>query len=163
MIRRAEIGDLAPVMELYEGARIFMRTSGNPHQWINGYPSEQLIFEDIRNRHFFVEEDNGEIVGCFTFIIGEEPTYQTIKGRWPDCESYGTIHRLASNGVNKRFTDRVVEFCLNRISRLRADTHQANITMQKALTRNGFKYCGIIHVANGSERLAYQLTPFQLQ
>jgi hypothetical protein len=28
--------------------------------------------------------------------------------------------------------------------------------MQKCILRAGFTYCGIIHIADGSERLAYQ-------
>ena len=41
---------------------------------------------------------------------------------------------------------------------VRADTHKDNITMQNMLAKNGFVPCGIIHVENGSERIAYQYT-----
>lgn len=43
------------------------------------------------------------------------------------------------------------------IPNLRADTHRNNRTMRHLLEKSGFRYCGIIHVADGSERLAYQL------
>ena len=36
------------------------------------------------------------------------------------------------------------------------DTHKDNIPMQRVLLRNGFVYCGIIHLENGDERIAYQ-------
>jgi RimJ/RimL family protein N-acetyltransferase len=36
------------------------------------------------------------------------------------------------------------------------DTHQDNVVMQRILEKLGFTYCGIIFVANGTPRLAYQ-------
>ena len=156
MIRHAKREDLPAIRSILDGARIFMHRSGNPHQWIDGYPSDQIILKDIAEGNFYVEETEGRINGCFAFILGEEPTYARIQGAWLDNLPYGTIHRLASDGSQKGFTDRCVEFCSSKISNLRADTHRDNLTMQKALLRNGFRFCGIIRVANGSERLAYQ-------
>ncbi len=42
-IRFTELKDLPLVMEIYDYARAFMRTTGNATQWIDGYPSEALI------------------------------------------------------------------------------------------------------------------------
>ena len=39
---------------------------------------------------------------------------------------------------------------------LRVDTHRDNRVMQHLLLQHGFTYCGIIHLASGDERLAYQ-------
>ena len=45
---------------------------------------------------------------------------------------------------------------------LRADTHADNKVMQHLLEKNGFTRCGVIHVADGSPRFAYQkLAPTQ--
>ena len=41
---------------------------------------------------------------------------------------------------------------------LKIDTHRDNVVMQNMLKKNGFQSCGIIHVQDGSERLAYQKT-----
>lgn len=163
MIRPARRDDITAIMEIFETARIFMCRHGNPNQWIGGYPSSEIILNDIDKRNFFVEETDGLVSGCFAFIIGEEPTYSTIDGAWLDDHRYGTIHRLASDGSNKGLADRCVAFCLSKIRNLRADTHKDNHAMQRALKRNGFVFCGIIHVANGSERLAYQLNAQHLR
>ena len=157
MIRPATPGDLPEIMPLFEKARKFMCRMGNPHQWIDGYPSEAIIGKDIINHNFYVEETEGGITGAFALIIGNEPTYRTILGNWINENPYGTIHRLVSDGTQKGFTERCIRFCMKLIPNLRADTHRDNVPMQKALLRNSFRYCGIIHVANGSERLAYQL------
>lgn len=157
MIRVAKPEELSKIMPLYDSAREFMQRSGNSSQWIDGYPSPEIILADIEKGNFYIEEFGGEITGCFAFIIGEEPTYQNIQGEWPDKEPYGTIHRLASSGKRRGLTDRCIAFCKSKIPTLRADTHRDNLPMQCALLRNGFRYCGIINVANGSERLAYHL------
>ena len=132
-IRATELKDLPRVMEIYDYARAFMRTNGNVTQWIGGYPSEALIRQEIEDGHSFVCMDGqGEILGTFCFILGEDPTYQHIyEGNWLNDEPYGVIHR-------------------------RVDTHQDNKVMQHILTKYGFQRCGIIYVKNGTERIAYQ-------
>ena len=49
-----------------------------------------------------------------------------------------------------------VDWALTRLPHLRADTHEANVTMQRCLERAGFVRCGVIHVADGTPRLAYE-------
>ena len=44
------------------------------------------------------------------------------------------------------------------VGNLKIDTHRDNVVMQNMLKKNGFQSCGIIHVQDGSERLAYQKT-----
>ena len=39
---------------------------------------------------------------------------------------------------------------------LRIDTHQDNAPMLYNIRKHGFEYCGVIHVGDGSERLAFQ-------
>ena len=50
----------------------------------------------------------------------------------------------------------VITWCLEHCESLRADTHADNKIMQHLLEKNGFTKCGIIHVADGSPRFAYQ-------
>lgn len=134
-----------------------MQRSGNKNQWTNGYPTEKIISKDIEDGNFYVEEKNDTIIGCFAFILGIEPTYHKIEGHWLDEEPYGTIHRIASDGRMRGFTDRCFKFCKSKIPNLRIDTHKDNKPMQAAVQRNGFQYCGIITLSDGSPRLAFQL------
>ena len=48
-------------------------------------------------------------------------------------------------------------FALAQYDSIRIDTHRDNSVMRNALLREGYRYCGIIHCWNGSERLAYRL------
>ena len=80
-----------------------MHRAGNINQWVNGYPSQKLIKDDIdAGNSFVVENNSGKIVGVFSFIIGEDPTYTKIyNGEWLNADEYGTIHRIASSGIEK--------------------------------------------------------------
>ena len=48
------------------------------------------------------------------------------------------------------------DWCLRQGLPVRADTHADNKIMQHILEKNGFTKCGIIHVADGTPRIAYQ-------
>ena len=50
-----------------------------------------------------------------------------------------------------------MEFALARISHLRIDTHADNRVMQRAVEKVGFTRRGIIYIADGTPRIAYDL------
>jgi maltose O-acetyltransferase len=144
-------------MSIYESARQFMRSRDNASQWVNGYPSEELLREDIANGHLFVGcNSTGQILYVFAFIIGDDPTYQEIDGSWLNDRPYGTIHRLASAGLTNGVFQHCLDYCLTQIDEIRVDTHADNAPMRNAVERAGFKRCGIIYVADGTPRIAYQ-------
>ena len=45
--------------------------------------------------------------------------------------------------------------CSEKINYLRIDTHEDNQPMQDAVLRYGFRKCGIIHIRDGSKRVAF--------
>lgn len=157
-IRHGRPEDIDTIMSCYDKARRFMRSSGNLNQWINGYPSRELIARDIDSGVSFVGEDSdGEIVMAFAFIVGEDPTYRFIEdGAWPNDHHYGTIHRLGSTGKHSGILAICVDHCLRLTPELRLDTHADNHPMHRAVSRLGFQRCGIIYCNDGSPRVAYQ-------
>ena len=44
-IRKARPTDMVSIMQVMEAAKGIMRSSGNMHQWTDGYPSEVIIIE----------------------------------------------------------------------------------------------------------------------
>ena len=159
LIRQTTEEDIPNIMEIFTKARKFMEATGNPHQWAENYPSEQLVKEDISSGDSFVCLRNNRIVATFVLRGGIDPTYNVIyEGAWQNDEPYATIHRIASSGEVKGILNLAMQFAQTSYQNIRIDTHRENIVMQKAIAKEGFKYCGIIHCWNGEERLAYQFT-----
>ena len=78
-------------------------------------------------------------------------------GQWlDDMQPYGTIHRLAGREDARGVAAACFDWCGTQLPNLRADTHRDNRIMQHILQKHGFRYCGIIYLLNGDERLAYQ-------
>ncbi|MCI5957958.1 MAG: GNAT family N-acetyltransferase [Clostridiales bacterium] len=157
-IRLMEPGDLEAALALYEGARRFMASEGNAVQWAGGYPQPELIEQDVARRQAYVCEKNGHIYAAFVLALGDEPTYRVIKGAWKNNRPYGTLHRVASTGERRGMADVIVRWAFEKIRNLRGDTHALNLPMQRAFERNGFERCGVIWVADGTPRIAYQKT-----
>lgn len=154
-VRRASPKDLGEILSIYAHARAFMREHGNPAQWGENYPPEQLVRDDIsRGECYLVEE--GMPVGVFSFRLGRDETYGYIEGQWLRDGPYGTLHRLAGNGRAKGVFAAALAFCTQQCSDLRADTHADNAVMQHLLETHGFVRCGVIYVGDGTPRLAYQ-------
>lgn len=72
-IRHACHDDLDTIMSVYQHAKKVMDQSGNPGQWVNGYPSRELIEGDLRKEHLFVLENEGQVEAVFVYFIGDEP------------------------------------------------------------------------------------------
>ena len=156
-IRWAETADLEEIMKIYAYARDFMARNGNPTQWTDGYPERSMLEADIRKGNLFTAVRSDKICGVFCFVLGEDPTYAVMDGgEWRSREPYGTIHRIASDGTGGLFTA-ALEFCRKQIPHIRIDTHENNYPMQHLVTRHGFSQRGIIYVADGTPRIAYDL------
>ena len=152
----AKENQIEEILSVFVCARKFMAQTGNPNQWGKTYPEREILEEDIKNNRLYTVVSDGEIVGAFMFYVGVEPTYQVIRGAWLSNEEYGVIHRVASAGKAKGVFSALLDFCLKQTKHLRIDTHQDNVVMQKVLDKHGFTKCGIIYLANGDERIAYE-------
>ena len=149
---------MTEVMKVMDAAKMIMRQSGNMHQWGEGYPSEAVITADMERNGGFVVVDDGMIVGYFAFLPSPEPTYAKIyEGDWLDDERpYHVVHRIASYPYVHGIFSSIMDFCFSHDPNIRIDTHRDNKIMQHIIMKHGFTYCGIIYLASGDERLAYQ-------
>ena len=166
--------DLPAILDILDAARGIMRASGNPTQWADGYPSEAAVRSDMaKGGGMLVTAPLGEragrcreragggrerAVGYFAFLPSPEPTYARIDGgAWLDDRlPYHVIHRIASYPEVHGVFDAMLRWAGRREGNLRIDTHRDNRIMQHLLGKHGFRYCGIIYLASGDERLAYQ-------
>ena len=157
MFRGAVRGDLPQILKIYAHARAVMKPSGNPTQWGDNFPPQELLEEDIDSNRLFLYVVNGQIEAVFAFILGADPTYAAIEdGQWlDDTLPYGTVHRLASAGKHKGVGKAVLDWSMEHCQSLRADTHADNVYMPRALEKSGFMRCGRIYTEDGSPRWAY--------
>jgi hypothetical protein len=168
-IRHTQLEDLPRLLEIYAAARAFMAANGNPRQWgATGWPPESLLREDIRRGRSYVCTDGGKVVGTFVYVYGPhaETTYDHIEdGAWPStaalgeaAETYGVIHRLASDGTAHGVGRFCIEWAYDQHHHLRIDTHGDNTVMQHLLLdKLGFTRCGIIHVVEDNDpRIAFE-------
>ena len=173
IIRPAVPADLPALRPVFEAAKAIMRADGNPDQWsAPGFPSDDLLLRDIARDGGFVIESSvmpgttlfvmpgstGHLAlrAYFALLPSPEPTYDRIDGAWLTDGPYGVIHRIASYPEDHGIFAAIIDFAAARYPHLRIDTHRDNRIMQHLLSRHGFACCGIIRLADGSPRLAYE-------
>ncbi len=159
IVRKAEFNDLQEISEIYESARRFMSDTGNPNQWGKTNPPYARTEADLRENNLYVVEEDCDILAVFYYNFADDPTYKIIyDGQWLNDHPYGVIHRIAvsDKARGKGVAGICFDFAFNNCKNLKIDTHRDNIPMQKALAKHGFIQCGIIHLANGDERIAFQ-------
>lgn len=159
-IRKTTMEDLDTALELYARARQFMKEHGNPTQWGDNHPPREQVIDDIQTGQSYLCTEDGQALGIFFFSLEPEPDYARIwEGAWLNDRPYGVMHRVACPGIRKGAATFCVNWCFKESGgNLRIDTHRDNIPMQNMLKKNNFTYCGIIHIRNGEERIAFQKT-----
>ena len=157
MIRQGTMEDMENLLALYEAARAYMTRTGNPTQWPPDYPNRALLTADIERGQLYAVERNGRLCGAFVLQRAEEFGYADIRGKWLRDAPYGVIHRLAGDGSERGIFAECLAFCRAHAPDLRADTHADNGTMQHLLETHGFVRCGIVTLADGGTRIAYQI------
>ena len=160
-IRKATYDDIPALMPLFESAKAIMRSSGNMNQWGSGYPSQEVVCKDIEQGVCYVasEYENGVIEATMAFIPGPDPTYSVIEGgAWLNDEPYYVIHRIAVAKPGKGYARYLLDWAFAHCATVRIDTHRDKIIMHHILHGYGFTRCGVIYLANGDARDAYQLS-----
>ncbi|MGI6315161.1 MAG: GNAT family N-acetyltransferase [Christensenellales bacterium] len=163
-LRKTKEEDVSSVLDLYREAREFMAEQGL-RQWTEGYPGRDSLEKDRERGYSWVLEEEGAILGTAAYFIGEEPTYHSIEGAWGGIGRTAVVHRLAvAKAARKRqIATRILTELINKARTagadwFRADTHRDNRPMRGLLEKLGFTMRGIIYVADGTPRVAYDLS-----
>ena len=151
---KATLSDIDTIMNMIEKGREHIQDY-HIEQWINGYPSKDVIIEDINNNRGYVLLDDEEIVGYYV-VLNYDECYENIEGKWLSDEPYVAIHRTVTKDFNKGLGSKMFDEIKKEYKHIRVDTHEGNVSMNKCLLKNNFKYCGIIHIKDGSPRNAYE-------
>ncbi len=164
IFRKSEDSDISSIMQIINEAKEYLKANG-VDQWQDGYPNAEVIEGDIKKGISYVALLEGKIVGTVVLSFEPEESYlNVIGGCWKKEGSYGTIHRIAVNGLFRGtglsafIMEKAERLCAEKgVYILRTDTHKDNTAMNKMLTGRGFEYCGIIQLCyGGGERRAYK-------
>lgn len=163
-IKRTKIENLSVIMRIINMTKEVFAEEG-VDQWQKGYPKRDAFLQDIMMNESYTIFDEDCVVGTFMLSKNIEPTYNEIhQGHWLHNESYAVIHRFTIDPATRRqglgiMTFNEIESMLcsdESIKSIRVDTHEDNMGMQALLEKVDFKYVGIIYLANGDKRLAYE-------
>lgn len=162
-IRHAEKKDIDRIMQIIADARESIGRLGID-QWQYGYPTRDTVKEDISLSRSFVAVDESGVCATFALMLHGEPTYKKIFcGAWLGEGDYIALHRIAIDSAHRGrgIAEEIVKFLSvyaieNGYSSIRVDTHSGNAPMRRMLERNGFEYCGTIHLLDGQPRVAYE-------
>ncbi len=157
--------DLDKVMQIIADARTRIGKLGID-QWQYGYPTRDIVREDIELERFYVGKEGGDILSVFVVIRDGEPTYDVIyNGEWltGDSRNYVAVHRIAVSGdaVRRGIASQTLGFVASvaikeGFDSIRIDTHEGNTPMRGMLERNGFVHCGTVYLTGGEKRVAYE-------
>lgn len=157
MIRLATLSDLDSIMKVIKESQIRMKNMGMT-QWQNNYPNVEVIKGDLDNKAIYVYIVNNEIISTMS-VFSHDPVYHAIDGAWLNNNPYMVIHRIAvsNNYIKKGIAKKMIDFVFNHfnVDDIRIDTHPKNIPMITSLEKQGFIYCGIIHVTTDKDSLRY--------
>lgn len=158
--RKAEIADIARIMEIISQAKADMRLAGST-QWGDDYPSAAHIEGDISRGDGYVMVDDDGITAYMAITFGGEAAYDTLTTR--QGTPYATAHRLAvadrnkGRGVAQAFMLEAEKRTLKAgIRLLRADTNFDNVRMLHIFEKSGMTYAGEVTYPHNGKRLAYE-------
>ncbi|MDD7795386.1 GNAT family N-acetyltransferase [Clostridium sp. 'White wine YQ'] len=161
--RKTIKADMEEIMNIISQAQAYFKEQGID-QWQNNYPNVETINNDIINEHSYVLLKDNNIVATAAISFDGEKTYDAIyEGQWISNNEFAVIHRIAVHGdykglgLSSEIIKNVEKLCLDKgVYSIKVDTHEENISMQKLLKKNSFKYCGIIYLEDGNKRIAFE-------
>ena len=164
LIRRATTNDIGAIMTIVHSAQRALAELGID-QWQDGYPSEDVILEDVsRGVGYVAYALDGTVLGYEAVVVtGEEAYAQLPDEVWHTPNEYVVVHRICVSGECRRqgVALKLISFACehaqqHNIEAFRIDTHKGNTRMLSLLNKLGFEYVGIVHYDSG-ERMAFDL------
>lgn len=164
IVRKAVKEDLNGFLKIYREARDKFKKEGT-FQWKDGYPNEEIFYDDLHNNHLVCAVCDGALCGIMTIQESLDYNYEdcdTVK--WLNGDKYICIHRIAVSkdflkmGVGSKLIEYAVNYSRNcKVNNIKVDTHEKNYDMKKLIGKFGFVYCGVILLHEKNElRDAYQ-------
>lgn len=161
--RRGVESDIDSVMALVGEAQAWFAERAID-QWQDGYPTRNIIEQDIASGYNYIVEYEGVVVAAASISFDGEVTYSKVyDGEWLNDDIYGVVHRImVSNAMKRKGVAREILYFVEELCRdygaenIRIDTHRDNAPMRNMLKKLGYSHCGRIMLTSGAWREAYQ-------
>ena len=165
IFEKTDLKELDAITQIISDARSRIGRLGID-QWQYGYPSRDVIAEDIRRgRSYVARDEDGSLCAVFTVVDDGEPIYDKIyDGAWQtEGDNYLAVHRIAVS--SQKLRRGVASSAMNFVEKMavaqgrasvRIDTHLGNAPMRGMLERNGYVHCGSVYLESGEHRVAYE-------
>jgi GNAT superfamily N-acetyltransferase len=151
IIRLAEKKDIDRIMQIIADARESIGRLGID-QWQYGYPTRDIVKEDVLLERGFVVLDGDKICATFALMLHGEPTYKKIYcGAWLSDAEYLALHRIAieSSYRGKGVAEEIIEFLFTGLTKITYDPKTQEIEdieyngTQKSITRGTSFYTAL--------------------
>lgn len=159
--RHANRNDIESILKIVSYARKTLNEKGID-QWQGGYPVAADFERDILRNSAYVLEEDGEIIGMASLLMGTKKEYEEIDGTWLTKDAYAVINRVGvaegqtGRGISHKLFDELEKICVeNNTFSIRVDTCSENDIMNALIDRRGFTYCGVTQ-GFGGLRDAYE-------
>ena len=93
LFRKATKEEIPRIWEIILQAKAQMKRAGS-EQWQDGYPTAEIIGNDIEQGIGFVICDRKRVIAYGAVSFDSEPAYEEIADKWQGS-SYVVVHRLA--------------------------------------------------------------------
>lgn len=161
--RKSLPSDSDSILNIIKQAQAYFKKQGI-NQWQNGYPNQETIRRDMEKQYGYVLTREGDVVATVAVSFDGEETYRQIfDGEWLSDGEYAVIHRIAvaehwkGCGLSSEIIRQVEKICVGKgVRSMKIDTHSDNFSMQRLLSKNGFRYCGKIRLLDGNPRIAFE-------
>lgn len=162
--KKAELADLPAMREIITEAQGTMAKLGID-QWQDGYPTDAQLILDIEKGVTRLLLQQQTTMGTAALCFGEEADYKIIReGNWiTEGTPYAAIHRIAVRIAlrGKGASAALVQYMEKEAKdggafSVRVDTHPGNLTMLRFLQKQGYTRCGLINLATGATRVAFE-------
>jgi GNAT superfamily N-acetyltransferase len=155
--------DLPRIMDVIRQTQAAFKAAGID-QWQNGYPSDEVILDDILNIRTRVVTHRERVIATVSTSFNNEPTYREVyNGRWLTDDAYMVAHRLAVDPLYRQygiaghiFDQEEARAVHSGVFSFKVDTHMDNLPMRRFLEKRRFRLCGFVIIRDGSKRLAYE-------
>lgn len=159
--RKATTDDLGAIWQIILYAKSVRKAEGST-QWQDGYPNEHTLQNDIAQGWGYVFTLNNIVISYVAIILGVEPAYEAIEGRWLGDAPYIVVHRMAVAAQHKGkkmgqlMIQKAEAIALGyQAKSVRIDTNYDNQPMLNILQKQGYTYCGEVYF-RGSLRKAFE-------